>query len=262
MFAEERHGQIAELVAAQGRVSVNQLADLFAVTQETVRRDLANLEATRTLRRVHGGAVALDRSSTSEPSLTERQGTRLDEKQRIAAAALALIPSTRSGSVLLDAGTTTGALAEQLAAWNPSTSGDELLVITNSLPIAGTLSTNPHLQLDVLGGRVRGLTSAMVGARATDQLAALRPDIAFLGANGVHPDFGLSTPDPVEAAAKSAMVKSGRQVVVLADGSKLGQETLVRFARLEEIDTLITTEEPSTDLAYALASAGVDVVIA
>jgi DeoR family fructose operon transcriptional repressor len=262
MFAEERHQRIAELVGAQGRAGVNELADLFSITQETVRRDLATLEENRILRRVHGGAVALDRLSRSEPSLSERQTQRRDEKQRIAAAAMALIPRTQTVSILLDAGSTTAALAEQLSGWSPAKDGDELLAITNSLPIASSLSNNTHLLLDVLGGRVRGLTSAVVGARATEQLGALRPDIAFIGANGIHADFGLSTPDPVEAATKTAMVRAARQVVILADASKLGVETLVRFATLEEVDTLITSTAPAPDLAAALAAAGVEVVIA
>lgn len=262
MFAEERHDRIAELVTSAGRVSVNELAELFAITQETVRRDLATLEDSRILRRVHGGAVALDRLSMSEPSLSERQGRRLDEKRHIAAAAYALIPTSRTGSVLLDAGSTTAALAELLAAWTPSAAGEELLAITNSLPVAATLSANNNLLLEILGGRVRDLTSAIVGSRTTDQLGALRPDIAFIGANGIHADFGLSTPDPVEAAVKTAMIRSARRVVVLADASKLDQETLVRFATLEEIDTLITTAAPAPELAAALETAGVEVVIA
>uniref|UniRef100_UPI002586067D DeoR/GlpR family DNA-binding transcription regulator n=1 Tax=Arthrobacter sp. TaxID=1667 RepID=UPI002586067D len=187
---------------------------------------------------------------------------RLDEKQRIAEAALALIPQMQTVSILLDSGSTTGALADKLTTWAPTNDGDELLAITNSLPIATTLGSNMHLLLDILGGRVRGLTSAVVGARATEQLGALRPDIAFLGANGVHADFGLSTPDPVEAATKTAMVRAARQIVILADASKLGVETLVRFATLEEVDTLITTAAPSPDLAAALEAAGVEVVLA
>lgn len=262
MFAEERHQRIVELVSAQGRVGVNELAELFSITQETVRRDLATLEESNHLRRVHGGAVGTDRLTRSELSLSERQTQHLDEKQRLATAALALIPHAPTASVLLDSGTTTAALAERLSGWVPTNTGDELLVITNSLPIAASLSTNTHLLLDIVGGRVRGLTSAVVGARATEQLGALRPDIAFIGTNGIHENFGLSTPDPVESATKTAMVKAARQVVVLADASKLGTETLVRFATLEDIDTLITTAEPDRELAAALAAAGVEVVIA
>lgn len=262
MFAEERYERIVDLVSTRGRVGVNELAELFSITQETVRRDLATLEEAARLRRVHGGAVGTDRLTRSEQSLSERQTQHLGEKQRIATAALALIPHAPTASILLDSGTTTAALAERLASWVPANAEDELLIITNSLPTAASLSTNAHLLLDILGGRVRGLTSAVVGARATEQLGALRPDIAFIGANGVHPDFGLSTPDPVEAATKTAMVRAARQVVVLADATKLNNETLVRFATLEDIDILVTTVEPGRELAAALAAAGVEVVVA
>ncbi|TFB65477.1 DeoR/GlpR family DNA-binding transcription regulator [Cryobacterium sp. Hz9] len=262
MFAEERQLLIAALVVTQGRVTVADLATRFAITAETVRRDLDTLEAARQLRRVHGGAVAIDRLSLSEPSLDERQTQRLDEKSRIADAAMRMIPSSRTGSILLDAGSTTERLADRLAGWTPTVTGDQLLVITNAVPIAGMLSRNETIQLHILGGRVRGLTSAIVGAGTVAQLGALRPDIAFIGANGISAAFGLSTPDSVEAAVKSAIVTSARRVVVLADASKLDQETLVCFATLSAIDTLITDAAPSADLAAALATADVDVVIA
>ena len=262
MFAEERQLLIAALVATQGRVTVTDLAMRFAITAETVRRDLDTLETARQLRRVHGGAVAIDRLSLSEPSLDERQTQRLDEKSRIADAALRLVPASRTGSIVLDAGSTTECLADRLAGWTPALIGDQLLVITNAVPIASKLSRNETIQLHILGGRVRGLTRAIVGADTVAQLDALRPDIAFIGANGISANFGLSTPDSVEAAVKSAIVASARRVVVLADSSKLDQETLVCFAALALIDTLITDDAPSDALAAALAAAGVDVVIA
>jgi DeoR family fructose operon transcriptional repressor len=90
----------------------------------------------------------------------------------------------------------------------------------------------------------------------------LRPDIAFIGTNGIHAAFGLSTPDPEEAAVKAAFVQSARRIVVLADASKLDAETLVQFASLKDLDTLITDTKPSQDLADALADAGVEVVVA
>jgi len=262
MFAEERQLLIAALVAERGRVTVNDLAARFTVTPETVRRDLDTLEASRQLRRVHGGAVAIDRMSLSEPSIQERQTQRLDEKSRIAEAALAMIPTSRTGSIVLDAGTTTERLADLLASWSPPTPGDQLLVITNALPIAWKLSDNTAVHLHILGGRVRGLTSAIVGSSTIEQLSALRPDIAFIGANGVNADFGLSTPDSVEAAVKSAIVRSARRVVALVDSSKLDQETLVCFAELADIDTLITDAPPSAELSAALAAANVEIVIA
>ncbi|KGJ78361.1 D-beta-D-heptose 1-phosphate adenosyltransferase [Cryobacterium roopkundense] len=262
MFAEERQLLIATLVSDRGRVTVSDLASRFNITSETVRRDLDTLETARQLRRVHGGAVAIDRMSMSEPSIQERQSQRLDQKTRIAEAALAMIPTSRTGSIILDAGTTTERLGDLLATWTPPAPGDQLLVITNALPIAWKLSNNTAIHLHVLGGRVRGLTSAIVGSSTIEQLSALRPDIAFIGANGINAQFGLSTPDSVEAAVKSAIVRAARRVVALADSSKLDEETLVCFAALADIDTLITDAAPSAELAAALAAADVEVVIA
>jgi DeoR family fructose operon transcriptional repressor len=262
VFAEERQSLIADLLAGAGRVRVSDLAIHFDVTPETVRKDLSAMEGVGQLRRVHGGAVATDMQSTFEPSLGERQTQHRDEKNRIALAALALIPASRTGSILIDSGSTTEHLAELLLDWKPASTGDQLLVITNALPIAYKLSRNEEIQLHILGGVVRGLTSAIVGAGTVDQLEALRPDIAFIGTNGVDAGFGFSTPDAVEAAVKSAIVRSARRVVALADSSKLDQQTLVRFAALSEIDTLITNQLPSPELSAALAAADVEVVIA
>ncbi|WP_314324029.1 DeoR/GlpR family DNA-binding transcription regulator [Paenarthrobacter ilicis] len=262
MFAEERQQKISALVAERGRVSVTDLADRFSITTETIRRDLAALEVSGSLRRVHGGAVPTDRLSTREESIFERAIQRQGEKLRIAQAALALIPQLTSGSVLIDAGSTTETLADLLAQRTPANVSDELVVITHAIPIAGKLSSTPGIALQILGGRVRGLTKAAVGQSTVEAAYRLRPDIAFVGANGIHPDFGLSTPDPEEAAVKAAFVQSARRVVALADSSKLDAETLVQFAALKDVDTLITDSEPSPELAQALADAGVDVVIA
>lgn len=262
MFAHERHERIAALAASDGRVSVQELAELFDVTQETVRRDLDLLESAGKLRRVHGGAIALDRLSMVEPSLNERQSQNQDEKRRIANAALGFLPASSTASIILDAGTTTEMFAEGLASWAPSAAARELLVITNAIPIAHRLVSNSALNVEILGGRVRGLTSAAVGGSVTNQLDGLRPDIAFIGANGVDSEFGLSTPDSLEAAVKSAMVHSAHLVVALVDSSKLDQQSLVRFAALDAIDVLITDAAPEPELATALANAGVDVLVA
>jgi len=267
VFAEERQQLIVGLITASGRASVTDLAERFSITTETVRRDLAALEAAGSVRRVHGGAVSPDRFSTNEESILVRTDQRQPEKIRIAEAALALIPQDGTGSILIDAGSTTESLAELLAARTAaatSISGPaaELVVITHSLPIAARLSAEPGIALHLLGGKVRGLTQAAVGQSTVEAARRIRPDIAFIGTNGIHAAFGLSTPDPEEAAVKAAFVHSARRIVVLADASKLDAETLVQFASLKDLDTLITDKKPSPDLADALADAGVEVVVA
>ncbi|TYD00668.1 DeoR/GlpR transcriptional regulator [Arthrobacter echini] len=255
MFAEERYRQISNLVSADGRVTVAGLSTHFGITRETVRRDLALLENDGVLRRVHGGAIAGGSPTTNEPSLTSRSSRHEAEKQRIALAALALVPER--GAVVLDAGTTTGALAALLA----EESRPELAVVTHCLPIAAILS-GAGLGVELLGGRVRALTSAAVGSGTLAHLDRLRADIAFIGANGLAAGFGLSTPDGDEAAVKTAIIRSARRVVLLTDSSKFDEETLVGFAHLEDIDVLITDRAPREPLSAALADADVEVIVA
>ena len=267
MFAEERQRLVAARVAEAGRVSVTELAERFAVTTETVRRDLAALEQSGVLRRVHGGAVPADSVSTTETTLSERLIQHLPQKLLIAEAAAELLDTSRPGSILLDAGSTTEALVDvllQRAAHRKNgarrNGGAEQLIITNALPIADKLASSPRHAVHLLGGRIRGLTRAAVGQETVDAVERLRPDLAVVGTNGVHAAFGLSTPDTEEAAVKAAFVRAARRVVVLADSSKLGVEALVQFARLDQVDAIVTDAAPEGDLAAALENAGVEVV--
>lgn len=262
MYATERHESIAEALRSAGRVSVSDLALRLDVTAETVRRDLDALEQAGLLQRVHGGAVVAGRSSVSELSLSERETRHSPEKTSVAQAAAHLVPPTFTGSIALDAGTTTAAVAAELARWTPATPGTVLTVITNAVPIAALLQHSPHVDLHLLGGRVRGLTSAAVGTSTVEQIQALRPDIVFVGANGLSAGFGLSTPDEFEGAVKSAYVRAGRRVVAVVDQTKHGEEALVRFARLAEIDTVVTDTPPAPDLGEALELADVEVIVA
>jgi DeoR family fructose operon transcriptional repressor len=261
MYAIERHERIAELLRGSGRVTVAGLADSLAVTAETVRRDLDVLERQGALRRVHGGAVPSGATSVVESTVADRTGRAREAKLAIARAAFALLGDDFRGSILLDAGTTTGALAELLADWRGNGSSS-MTVITNSVPIAALLHHNPAIELHLLGGSVRGVTSAAVGGSTIEQLAHLRPDIVFLGANGLSADFGLSTPEEREASVKSAMVRCARRTIALVDSSKLGDEALHRFAELPELDTLISDADPIGTLSAALDANDVEVIVA
>jgi len=255
MYAEERHQAIAGLMRERGRLSVAELAERFGVTGETARRDLAALERAGLLRRVHGGAVATTALSMIEPGVAERDSTHAERKGNIAKAAVALLPQA-GGAVLLDAGTTTARLASLLPV------DRDLFTVTNSLGIAARLSGQAGVELRLLGGRVRGVTQACVGDETVRALEDLRLDVAFLGANAVSARHGFTTPDPDEAAVKRAMARCARQVVVLADSSKLGQEQLVRFASTADVDTLVTDADAGADEVEALRRRGVEVVVA
>ena len=255
MYPEERQQAIAALVGERGRISVADVAERFGVTTETVRRDLAVLERAGMLRRVHGGAVPAGALTLVEPGLGERHGLRAEQKRKIAAAALDLLPGL-DGSVLLDGGSSTAALADVLPPER------RLLVATNSVPIAARLSGAPGISLQVLGGRVRGVTQTAVGESTVRALEDLRVDVAFLGTNGITAERGYSTPDESEAATKRAMTRAAERTVVLADSTKLGREHLVRFATTAEVDVLVTDAEADPETLAALRAAGMDVVVA
>jgi DeoR family fructose operon transcriptional repressor len=231
MYAPERQQQILALAQENGRVDVPSLADQFGVTQETIRRDLSTLDRAGLLRRVHGGALPAG-GLHLEPGLAERDSTAAAEKERIAHAALQLLPT--EGSLLLDAGTTTSRLAALLPA------DCRLTVVTNALPVAARLADHPELTLHLVGGRLRHRTQAAVDAWALRDLADVHADLAVIATNGFSPTGGLSTPDLAEAAVKRAMLAGARRVVLLADSGKYGDQHFARFGALSEVDVLVT----------------------
>lgn len=250
MYATERQQEILTRARQDGRVDVKDLAETLDVTPETVRRDLTALERHGLLRRVHGGAIPVERLGF-EPGVADREGRLAGEKERIAKAALDEVPA--GGSILLDAGTTTVRLAEMLP------TDRELTVVTHSLPIAVLLATRPGISLHLVGGTVRGRTLAAVGEWAVRCLADIHADVAFLGANGVTVEHGLTTPDLGEAAVKRALVRAARRTVVLADHTKIGRADFAHVVPLADVDTVVTDTAVDADLAEELEAAGVRV---
>jgi len=246
MYAEERQQAIASLVINQGRASVAELAETYDVTTETVRRDLAVLDRAGLVRRVHGGAVPVRALRLVEPGVGERENTRAEHKDAIAAAAAEFFPLS-GASVLLDAGTTTSRIAAVLP------TDRELNVVTNSVPIAARLAGMPSVSLQLLGGRVRGLTQAAVGEQVLRVLDTLRVDIAFIGTNGISLRHGLSTPDPEEAAQDTVLrhvldaVRGGDTPdVVPASSSVAG------FAEFLAVDAVLDKRWPETKMEPSL----------
>ncbi|QNN52211.1 DeoR/GlpR family DNA-binding transcription regulator [Nocardioides mesophilus] len=255
MYAEERQQAIADLLSQRGRLSVNELADRFMVTTETVRRDLSTLERAGIVRRVHGGAIPAASLSVLELAVSERDLTHGERKDRVASAAVEFLPRA-GGSLLLDAGTTTARLAGLLPL------DVSFTVFTNAVPIASRLAGRGNVELHLLPGRVRRTTQAAVGEETVAALDRIRADIAFVGTNGLSLSHGLSTPDQSEAAAKHAMVCSAQRVVVLTDSSKIGHESTVRFADLSQIDVIITDDGISAEDQKSLTDIDIEVVVA
>jgi DeoR family transcriptional regulator, fructose operon transcriptional repressor len=253
MYAAERQQRIMVEARRAGRVEVASMADSLGVAAETVRRDLTALEQRGSLRRVHGGAIPVERLEL-EPTLATRSSRLTDVKRRIAARVLDELPT--GGTVLLDSGSTTLAVVQLLP---PDL---DLTVVTNSVAAASALSSHPGVTLYLLGGRVRGTTGAAVGEWATAALDGLVVDLAVLGTNGFSAARGLTTPDQAESLVKAAMVRSARRVLVATDSSKAGDDHLHRFATLAEVDVLVTDTDLADDVATELRAGGPVVVTA
>jgi len=253
VYAEERQRVILAQARSQGRVDVAALSVDLAVTTETIRRDLTILERHGLLRRVHGGAIPVERLGF-EPALATKNVTMTAEKDRIAKAALAEVPP--EGAILLDAGSTTGRLADALPV------DRELTVVTHSLAIAMALSARPNLTLMLLGGRLRGRTLATVDAWALRALHDTYVEVAFIATNGISAERGLTTPDTAEATVKRAAIASAQRTVLLADHTKVGNDCFARFADVADIDTFITDTGINERVAADFAAAGPRVVLA
>ncbi|QNG37482.1 DeoR/GlpR transcriptional regulator [Geodermatophilaceae bacterium NBWT11] len=247
MYAEERQEHILRAARSVGRVEVAELAAELDVAPETIRKDLTALERVGVVRRVHGGAIPVERLGF-EPAVAARDVVLTAEKERIAKAAIAELPD--EGAVLIDAGTTTARLADHMP------TDRELTVVTNSLQLAGKLAAFPALNVLLLGGRVRSRTLASVDAWALSALAGVYVDLALLATNGVSVERGLTTPDPAEAAIKTAMIGASRRVVLLADHSKVGHDHFAHFGDLDAVDLLITDTGLDERTAAELADAG------
>lgn len=231
MFEEERLQEIYKYVQINLRVSVRGLCQKFGVSESTVRRDLAELESRRLLKRTHGGAICLD-SVSMEPTYAEKQDRYREEKQQIAALAADLIEN--GDSILVDAGTTTLYLAPHLARYQ------RLTVVTNSIYLMEKLASCPGVTLMCVGGTLRPNTMALVGPVAEEDLARIRVDKAFIATNGLETSMGLTTPNILEASLKAKMIAAAEQVYVLADHTKIGHVSFARFGTLADIDGCVT----------------------
>ena len=247
LYAEERQREILERVKLEGKVSVEELVEALGVSAPTIRADLGALESRRLLRRTHGGAI-LPETTLYEPPYAERERARQLEKARIGAAAAARVRDHET--VILDAGTTTFEIALRLK------ERVGLTVVTNSLEAAWELMDAPegHLEILVIGGTVHPHRRATLGPLASEFLSRLHVDRVFLGVNGVHPDAGYTVVDFDAAQVKRAMIACAREVVVVADSSKMGLAAFATICPLSSAHVLITDAPVEQPLADALAN--------
>ena len=254
MLAYVRKASILESVRESGSVQVTDIASRLAVSEMTIRRDLVDLEREGLLKRLHGGAVAIQgvAMDQDEPSFEARLNRDRIAKERVAAAALPIVDGART--VALDVGATTFLLAQLLRARLG------ISLFTNSLRIAAVLSDSPQ-QVYVPGGRVRGTEMAICGPTAVEAFAKLWFDIAFVGVSGITAD-GLFDYSIEDTEVKRVYLGRSSRKVVLCDASKFQRMSLVRVSGFDAVDTLVTDAMPPADILAALDAAAVDVILA
>ena len=224
------------------------MSTALRVSPETVRRDLRMLEAQGLVSREYGVVQAVE-SGRFESTLAVRADINPEEKSRIATAAVQRLGEAQT--VFIDEGFTTQLIAQRLPEQVP------LTVVTASLPIASLLAARPNVQVIVLGGRVRGNTLGVVDQWAAEMLGRLTIDLAFIGANGVSVERGLTTPDPAVAVVKSAAMRASVRRILYGAHHKFGLASFVRFADLDAFELVITGHELPTAQAKQLQNAGV-----
>ncbi|WP_441246975.1 DeoR/GlpR family DNA-binding transcription regulator [Kitasatospora sp. McL0602] len=254
MSKYERWNALLELLAAHGRLAVEQAAELLEVSVATIRRDLDQLAAQQVVTRTRGGAVA-HRVSYDLP-LRYKAARHTGAKQRIGAAVAALVAP---GEVVgLNGGTTTTEVARALSA--RPTPGRVLTIVTNALNIANELTVRPQVRVVVPAGVARPQSYELIGPLADRSLAGLSLDVTVLGVDALDVVHGATGHHEGEAGVNRLLAERARRVVVAADSSKLGRRAFARICGLELVGTLVTDSAVDPGLAAAFADAGVRVI--
>jgi DeoR family fructose operon transcriptional repressor len=250
MYAIERRKWLVERARSSGRLEVTQVSDELGLAPETIRRDLSNLERQGLLRRVYGGAVPVERLSF-ESNLSMRAQRRKEEKQRIAAAAANLVRTAET--IFIDEGYLPQLVAEHLQPTRPVT------VVTSSLATATALVNRENVEVLCIGGRVRAQTLGVVDHWAVAMLESMVLDLAFLGANGVTLEHGMTVPDSAVAAVKIAAVRASRRRIFIGDSTKFGADSFAKFADLTDFERIVTDGGLPVDYAAQLHARGVEI---
>lgn len=251
MWAHERHSRIVALLHERQRLTTESIAAELAVSKETIRRDLIELELSGKLSRVHGGAIP--QAVAAEPSYVEREELHRPEKGAIARAAATLI---RPGmSCFIDAGSTTRALAQALQGRS------DIQVVTNSVGIASDLAGSAGLDVVLLGGRIAPEMPATYGDLTVAEIGRYHLDLAIVSPVGIDARAGAMDYLWHEAAVARAMLEHARARILLADRSKLGQTSRLQVCTASAVDVLVTDAPAGDKVVRQLEAGGVKSVL-
>ncbi|TDF95474.1 DeoR/GlpR family DNA-binding transcription regulator [Paenibacillus piri] len=235
MLAVERKMRMVEFVRQNRTATIAALAKEFHVHEATIRRDLTEIEQNGLLKRTHGGVVMMEQCNLDEPPFMERSTQHLDQKMRIGKMAASLVQDGES--IIIDSGTTTLHIARNLI------NRTNITVVTNDMNVAAELRDAPRIQVILTGGELSGY---FLNGMFTDHaLRSLHVDKAFISPNALHPQHGLMHPEAWVVPAKQAMIQAAREMIVVADSSKIGKLSLHLMAPISSIHALVTGKEAS-----------------
>jgi DeoR family transcriptional regulator of aga operon len=252
MLSEERRREILELLQSEGRVLVGDLSKRFRTSLITIRKDLQVLHHMGQLERTHGGALPVKTGALYDRTLREKERLHRREKLRIATAAAAMI---RAGQVvILDSGTTTTAIAKACRHFK------NLTIITNATNVAEELA-GTSVEVILTGGTLRKNSFSLVGPLAEESLHRLSADLLFLAVDGFDVQYGLTTPNLLEARVNRAMAEAARRTIVVCDSSKFGRRSLSLILPTTAVHETITDRNISKKDLKALREARIDVTL-
>ncbi|MGZ9165788.1 MAG: DeoR/GlpR family DNA-binding transcription regulator [Anaerolineales bacterium] len=249
----ERQRQILSLLTQQGRLSVTEIVKQFSISEATARRDLESLASQGRAQRVHGGVIAVELAPPELPIL-ERESEQPEEKARIGRAAASLIADKET--VFLGSGTTVLEVARNLR------NRKNLTVITNSLPVLNMLAGIKEITVISLGGILRVSELSFIGHITEQALAEVRADKVFMGTRGVGLEHGLTNDYLQETLTDRAIMKSGRDAIIVADHTKVNRVATVLLAPLDSMHTFVTDAKAEKKFVQALKKLGMQVIVA
>jgi DeoR/GlpR family transcriptional regulator of sugar metabolism len=249
----ERQKQILSLLTRQGRLSIGEIVEQFSISEATARRDLETLASQGKVQRVHGGVIAVEKAPPELPIL-ERESEQAEEKVRIGRAAAELVADKET--IFLGSGTTVLEVARNLR------DRKNLTVITNSLPVLNTLAGLKEITVISLGGMLRESEMSFIGHITEQALSEIRADKVIIGTRGVSLEHGMTNDYLQETLTDRAIMKIGREVIVVADYTKVNRVATALLAPLDSMQTFVTDSNADKKFIQAIKKQGINVIVA
>ena len=253
MLQMERYERITNAINQNGFMGIDDIVSKLGISRSTVHRDLCELEKMHQILRIRGGAVSLNKSISHEPPLELRRDSQLEEKQRIAKAALQYV--NERDTVLLDSGTTTIELARLFNGF------ESLMVATYDLFIANELSNMQNITLLVIGGVQRKRFNTLIGYFSEVVINQIHADTLFLSVDAIDIAHGCMNYNIEEISVKKSLMRSAKKVIVLCDHTKFETIAFINTCNINEVNTIITGKEARPETINQLREMGVDVIL-